>query len=247
MINTRRLLHLFKHLRAVTSTLPCHFVHYLVSRACIIFFLPFFCRSIFLVNKQPNRFSLRIILLYGHSAPSIKIFLLKVDRAKCLPGDIFTSTARAMALGNGEARLGAKDDRRVAENIREETCQGGWILLGGAPGSIDKFASGQKACLICIPRSVHRPCKAEPRFACAWRTSCVSSPFRRVHVKYSALLRSIPETQTSFLTSLLPLFRYDFPSRSCCRSIIWRGISYRRLYDPCAVPLTVNQSTINNK
>lgn len=122
MINTRRLLHLFKHLRAGTSTLPCHFVDYLVSRACIIFFPPFFCRSIFLVNKQPNRFSLRIILLYGHSAPSIKIFLLKVDRAKCLPGDFFTSTARAMALGNDEARLGAKDDRRVAENIREETC-----------------------------------------------------------------------------------------------------------------------------
>ena len=120
-------------------------------------------------------FALQFLLSF-YFVPNIKIFLLKVDRATCLLGDFFTWVADALAFRSGEACLGAKDDRRAAEatEAREETSQRGWILLGGTPGSIDKFASGQKACLACIPRSVHRPCKTEPRFACAWRVSCVS-------------------------------------------------------------------------
>lgn len=87
----------------------------------------------------------------------------------------------------------------------------GWRVdpsrLWHPPGSIDKFASGQKACLVCIPRSVHRPCNIVSRGSRV-RVTCV---VRHLYTFHPAKYPSRDERSTEFeFPTNFPLLIYRF-------------------------------------
>lgn len=78
-------------------------------------------------------------------------------------------------------------------------------MLRHPPGSIDKFASGQKACLVCIPRSVHRPCNVVSRGSRV-RVTCVVR-----HLYHLSIPRNILREARELRRTLnLPLLVYRF-------------------------------------